>query len=422
MFLFFGVSRRRSLRSGRLFSSFGGVGRGASFGAAEIGVKVHNKIRTHYDNLKVPRDASAEEIRAQYRRLSKKYHPDLNDSPDAARIMSIINKAYEVLSDPAKRAEHDRWIGDQERMREIRGRMGQFPGPGPGPGAPGFGAPPPPPFGAAPQPTFWDDEFSALWGEESKKSGPSAKKIAAALLGAVALAAVASTLIIYLLSLGGEEEPAPAAAPVDLDAQAPLAASPGMSDAAVRGLNPGYTGGAAYALPFPQVRVQGGWALRADNESGEPMFVILRQSDPQALRAAPSPSLDPSPPFALERIAGGSAGSGSDTLGANLSSGETARGANGAAPPGAGEPSGPFVDGFSAEAPAPELAQAVDKTAQAARVFYMPPGASATMGQLPSGRYVALSYGASGGQWQEAAVVEVGPGAPDARLVLGPAP
>lgn len=380
---------------------------------------MHNKIRTHYDNLKVPRDASAEEIRAQYRRLSKKYHPDLNDSPDAARIMSIINKAYEVLSDPAKRAEHDRWIGDQERMREIRGRARQFPGPNPG--APGFGAPPPSAFGAAPQPTFWDDEFAALWGEEPKKSGPSAKKIAAALLGAVAFAAVASTLIIYLLSLGGEEEPAPAAALVDLDAQAPLAASPGMSDAAVRGLNPGYKGGAAYALPFPQVREQGGWALRADNESGEPMFVILRRSDPQALRAAPSPSLDPSP-VEPERIAGGSAGSGPDSPGANWASGETAVEANGAAPPGAGEPSGPFVDGFSAEEPAPELAQAVDKTAQAARVFYMPPGASATMGQLPSGRYVALSYGASGGQWQEAAVVEVGPGAPDSRLVLGPAP
>jgi len=73
------------------------------------------KINTHYDNLKVARNAPYEVIRAAYRTLSQKYHPDLNRSnPDAAKIMKIINAAYEVLSDPEKRQAHDLWIAQQE--------------------------------------------------------------------------------------------------------------------------------------------------------------------------------------------------------------------------------------------------------------------------------------------------------------------
>lgn len=68
-------------------------------------------ITTHYDNLKVSRDAPLEVIRAAYRSLSQKYHPDKNQgSSEAAKIMAIINSAYEVLSDPKLRKEHDEWI------------------------------------------------------------------------------------------------------------------------------------------------------------------------------------------------------------------------------------------------------------------------------------------------------------------------
>ncbi len=74
-------------------------------------------MRTHYDNLQIPRDADEQIIRQAYRRLSKQYHPDLNPSEDASRIMQLINRAYEVLSDPEKRAEHDRWIQQQEAPR-----------------------------------------------------------------------------------------------------------------------------------------------------------------------------------------------------------------------------------------------------------------------------------------------------------------
>jgi DnaJ-class molecular chaperone len=69
------------------------------------------RIHTHYDNLKVARNAPPEVIRAAYKTLSQKYHPDRNPgSPDAIRIIKMINLAYEVLSDSAKRQEHDEWI------------------------------------------------------------------------------------------------------------------------------------------------------------------------------------------------------------------------------------------------------------------------------------------------------------------------
>lgn len=85
------------------------------------------KIRTHYDNLKIARNAPEEVIRAAYRTLSQKYHPDLNQSNlEAAKIMRIINAAYEVLSDPEKRRAHDKWIAQQEMTSyESKSSQGQ---------------------------------------------------------------------------------------------------------------------------------------------------------------------------------------------------------------------------------------------------------------------------------------------------------
>ena len=78
------------------------------------------RIRTHYDNLHVSPQASDEEIRKAYRRLSKQYHPDLNPDTDANRIMQLINQAYDVLSDPEKRAQHDRWIAEQKALQQAQ--------------------------------------------------------------------------------------------------------------------------------------------------------------------------------------------------------------------------------------------------------------------------------------------------------------
>jgi hypothetical protein len=73
------------------------------------------KIHTHYDNLKVSRQAPQEVIRAAYKALSQKYHPDKNPGDEkASRIMAIVNTAYNVLSDPVRRKEHDEWIAAEE--------------------------------------------------------------------------------------------------------------------------------------------------------------------------------------------------------------------------------------------------------------------------------------------------------------------
>lgn len=63
------------------------------------------RLRNHYDNLQVTRTASAEVIRASYRVLAQKYHPDKHGAihSSAEHWMKIINQAYAVLSDPEMR-------------------------------------------------------------------------------------------------------------------------------------------------------------------------------------------------------------------------------------------------------------------------------------------------------------------------------
>ena len=62
---------------------------------------------THYDVLRVTRDAPPEVIRAAYKALSQKWHPDRNPSAEAGAVMQTINAAYAVLSDPSRRADYD---------------------------------------------------------------------------------------------------------------------------------------------------------------------------------------------------------------------------------------------------------------------------------------------------------------------------
>ena len=65
--------------------------------------------RDYYEVLGVPRNASQDEIKAAFRRLARKYHPDVSDEPDAEERFKEINEAYAVLSDPQKRAAYDRF-------------------------------------------------------------------------------------------------------------------------------------------------------------------------------------------------------------------------------------------------------------------------------------------------------------------------
>ena len=70
--------------------------------------------RDFYEILGVDKSASDDEIKSAYRKLAKKYHPDLNkDNPEAATKFKEVNEAYEVLSDETKRANYDAY-GDAE--------------------------------------------------------------------------------------------------------------------------------------------------------------------------------------------------------------------------------------------------------------------------------------------------------------------
>ncbi|MCL2084595.1 MAG: DnaJ domain-containing protein [Oscillospiraceae bacterium] len=65
----------------------------------------------HYSTLQVHPDAEIEVIQSAYRRLCKKYHPDVNPSPQAPERIKAINLAYETLSDaPSRRAFHGEWM------------------------------------------------------------------------------------------------------------------------------------------------------------------------------------------------------------------------------------------------------------------------------------------------------------------------
>lgn len=73
-----------------------------------------------YDDLNVARNAPTEVIRAAYKALAQKYHPDRNSvDADATKIMAVINAAYETLSDPLKRREYDRCIAEEEAKRST---------------------------------------------------------------------------------------------------------------------------------------------------------------------------------------------------------------------------------------------------------------------------------------------------------------
>ena len=82
------------------------VGVSLNHGRTVGGRRVNDRLDL-YEILQVHQSAQPEIIEAAYRQLALKYHPDRNNTPEAGKTMKLVNRAYEVLSDPAKRSNYD---------------------------------------------------------------------------------------------------------------------------------------------------------------------------------------------------------------------------------------------------------------------------------------------------------------------------
>jgi curved DNA-binding protein len=93
------------------------------------------EFKDYYQTMGVPRDATEVQIKQAYRKLARKYHPDVSKEKDAEARFKEVGEAYEVLKDPEKRAAYDRLGQEHQRGEQFRPPPGwnagfEFSGPG----------------------------------------------------------------------------------------------------------------------------------------------------------------------------------------------------------------------------------------------------------------------------------------------------
>ncbi|MFN2348452.1 MAG: DnaJ C-terminal domain-containing protein [Thioalkalivibrio sp.] len=129
------------------------------------------EYKDYYKLLGVSRDASQDEIKKTYRKLARKFHPDVSKEPNAEERFKAINEAYEVLGDADKRKAYDdlgaNWKSGQD-FRPPPGWEDIFSG-----GVRGGGGRAGPGFGAAPGPgePGFSDFFETLFGGGARRGG-----------------------------------------------------------------------------------------------------------------------------------------------------------------------------------------------------------------------------------------------------------
>lgn len=77
------------------------------------------EYRDYYDILGVDREAPQDAIKQAYRRLARKYHPDVSKEPDADKKFKDLGEAYEVLKDPEKRAAYDKFGNNWQNGQDF---------------------------------------------------------------------------------------------------------------------------------------------------------------------------------------------------------------------------------------------------------------------------------------------------------------
>lgn len=116
------------------------------------------EFKDYYETLGVTRDASRDDIKRAYRRLARKYHPDVSQEPDAEQRFKEINEANTVLQDPEKRSAYDALGGQWRAGEDFR------PPPGRSEGGEAFHFSPE-------QAAEFSDFFSSLFGDAFRSGG-----------------------------------------------------------------------------------------------------------------------------------------------------------------------------------------------------------------------------------------------------------